>query len=166
MESDFFYMQQALALARQAGAEGEVPVGAVLVAQGVVIGRGANCPIGQCDPSAHAEIQALRAAARAMGNYRLVDSVLFVTIEPCAMCWGALVHARVAEVVYAACEPKAGVVSTQSDWLNSAWSNHRINIRHGPCSDEASALMQAFFAERRTGKKRLKQAAADGAPEG
>ncbi|HNG59755.1 MAG TPA: nucleoside deaminase, partial [Cellvibrionaceae bacterium] len=88
-------MRQALELARQAGVAGEVPVGAVLVWQGEVIGRGANCPIGQCDPSAHAEIQALRAAGRATGNYRLVDSVLYVTIEPCAMCWGALVHARV-----------------------------------------------------------------------
>lgn len=156
MASDVLYMQQALELARQAGGEGEVPVGAVLVWQGQVIGRGANCPIGQCDPSAHAEIQALRAAGQATGNYRLVDSVLYVTIEPCAMCWGALVHARVAEVVYAASEPKAGVVSTQSAWMNADWSNHRIAIRQGPCGEEASALMQAFFAQRRQGKKRLK----------
>lgn len=156
MESDFIYMQEALALARLAGAAGEVPVGAVLVYQGQVIGRGANCPIGQCDPSAHAEIQALREAGRATGNYRLVDTVLYVTIEPCTMCWGALVHARVAEVVYAANEPKAGVVSTQSAWVNSDWSNHRIAIRQGPCGEEASALMQSFFAERRRGKKRLK----------
>jgi tRNA(adenine34) deaminase len=149
-------MQEALALARLAGAAGEVPVGAVLVYQGQVIGRGANCPIGQCDPSAHAEIQALREAGRATGNYRLVDTVLYVTIEPCTMCWGALVHARVAEVVYAANEPKAGVVSTQSAWVNSDWSNHRIAIRQGPCGEEASGLMQSFFAERRRGKKRLK----------
>lgn len=131
-------------------------MGAVLVWQGAIIGRGANCPIGQCDPSAHAEIQALRQAGRATGNYRLVGSVLYVTIEPCAMCWGALVHARVAEVVYAASEPKAGVVSTQGAWLNAHWSNHRIEIRQGPCAEEASALLQAFFAERRERKKRLK----------
>ena len=126
-------------------------MGAVLVSQGAVIGRGANCPIGQCDPSAHAEIQALRAAGRATGNYRLVDGVLYVTIEPCAMCWGALVHARVAQVVYAACEPKAGVVSTQSTWMNSGWSNHRIEIRQGPCG-ENQRLDAAFLLRAAAGK--------------
>jgi tRNA(Arg) A34 adenosine deaminase TadA len=156
VELDLYFMQQALELARSAGAQGEVPVGAVLVCDGVVIGRGANSPIGLCDPSAHAEIQALREAGRATGNYRLVGSVLYVTIEPCTMCWGALVHGRVAEVVYAAAEPKAGVVSTQAPWLNSAWSNHQILVRQGPLGEEASALMQRFFAERREGKKRLK----------
>ncbi|RYD96462.1 MAG: tRNA-specific adenosine deaminase [Sphingobacteriales bacterium] len=149
-------MQQALEQARIAGIQGEVPVGAILVSQGEVIGRGANCPIGQCDPTAHAEIQALRAAGRFTGNYRLVESILYVTIEPCAMCWGALVHGRVAEVVYAAAEPKAGVVSTQAHWLNSGWGNHRVLIRQGPCADEASELMQSFFAERRERKKQLK----------
>lgn len=156
--ADIEFMQQALALAKLAGDGGEVPVGAVLVWQGSVIGSGANGPIGQCDPTAHAEIQALREAGRATGNYRLVDSTLYVTLEPCAMCWGALVHARVAQVVYAAAEPKAGVFSTQSDWLNQAWSNHRILIRQGPLAEESSELLQAFFAERRAAKKRLKSA--------
>lgn len=158
MLADIEYMQQALALAKLAGEQGEVPVGAVLVWQGGVIGSGANGPIGQCDPTAHAEIQALREAGRATGNYRLVDSILYVTLEPCAMCWGALVHARVAQVVYAAAEPKAGVVSTQVDWLNGQWSNHRIVIRQGPLAEESSELLQAFFAERRAAKKRLKSA--------
>ncbi|HEY6528223.1 MAG TPA: tRNA adenosine(34) deaminase TadA [Cellvibrionaceae bacterium] len=150
-------MQQALEQANIAGAQGEVPVGAILVSQGEVIGRGANCPIGQRDPTAHAEIQALRAAGLFTGNYRLVGSILYVTIEPCAMCWGALIHGRVAEVIYAAAEPKAGVVSTQSDWLNSGWSNHRVHIRQGPLANEASELMQRFFAERRERKKQLKK---------
>jgi tRNA(adenine34) deaminase len=154
VDLDTLYMQQALEQANIAGAQGEVPVGALLVSQGEVIGRGANCPIGLCDPTAHAE--ALRAAGRFTGNYRLVGSVLYVTIEPCAMCWGALVHGRVAEVVYAAAEPKAGVVSTQAHWLNSGWSNHRIQIRQGPFANEASELMQRFFAERREKRKQLK----------
>jgi tRNA(adenine34) deaminase len=158
VQSDYDYMQQALSLAKIAGEQGEVPVGAVLVCQGVVIGRGANGPIGNCDPTAHAEIQALREAGRAIGNYRLVESILYVTLEPCAMCWGALVHARVAQVVYAAAEPKAGVLSTQAAWLNSNWSNHSIQIRQGPLAEESSELLQAFFALRRQAKKRLKSA--------
>lgn len=156
MSADLDFMQTALELARQASCQGEVPVGAVLVWQGAIIGRGFNQPIGLNDPTAHAEIQALRDAGRAINNYRLVDTTLYVTLEPCAMCWGALVHARVGEVVYAASEPKAGVLSTQADWLNGSWSNHRPVMRQGPMAQEAGQILTDFFARRREEKKLLK----------
>jgi tRNA(adenine34) deaminase len=164
MKTELDFMQSALELARQASCHGEVPVGAVLVCQGVIIGRGFNQPIGLNDPTAHAEIQALRDAGRAINNYRLVDTILYVTLEPCAMCWGALVHARVGEVVYAASEPKAGVVSTQADWLKANWSNHRPVIRQGPMAQEAGQILSDFFARRREEKKFLKAAHKDGPP--
>jgi tRNA(adenine34) deaminase len=158
MDADLEFMQAAMALAEQAGEQGEVPVGAVLVWQGRIIGRGFNNPIGLNDPTAHAEIQALRDAGRTVNNYRLVDSTLYVTLEPCAMCWGALVHARVSAIVYAASEPKAGVVSTQALWVNGAWSNHKVAISQGPLAQEAGQLLSDFFARRREEKKLLKGA--------
>ncbi len=149
-------MAEALRLAGLAAAAGEVPVGAVLVADGRIIGRGYNNPIGQKDPTAHAEILALRDAALHCNNYRLPHTRLYVTIEPCAMCYGALVHARVSEVYYGAPEPKAGVCSTQSHWLNGPWFNHRVRFEGGLCAPQATALMQAFFAARRQEKKALR----------
>ncbi len=155
-----FFMREALALAQQAAEAGEVPVGAVLVAGGEIVGRGFNNPITACDPTAHAEIVALRHAGQRLNNYRLPDTRLYVTIEPCAMCFGALVHARVAQVIYGASEPKAGVCSTQSHWVNGAWFNHQVQLEGGVCAAEAAELMQVFFAQRRLAKKVAKPGAA------
>lgn len=156
-------MQQALALARQAAEEGEVPVGAVVVLAGEVIGRGFNRPIGQCDASAHAEINALRDAGQRLGNYRLPDATLFVTIEPCTMCVGAMVHARIGRLVYGAPEPKAGAVSSQAQLLQADYWNHRVAVTGGVLADEASALMREFFASRRRAIKALKRRNGPGA---
>lgn len=150
-------MRQALSLARQAAAAGEVPVGAVVVRAGEVIGRGYNCPIGQCDASAHAEINALRDAGESQGNYRLPDATLFVTIEPCTMCVGAMVHARIGRLVYGAPEPKAGAVCSQAQLLQADYWNHRVAVTGGVLAQEASALMQDFFSSRRRAIKALKQ---------
>src|SRR5579863_5799251 len=123
---DTEFMQAALALARQAEAAGEVPVGAVLVKDGAIIGSGWNHPIGAHDPTAHAEVAALRAAAQALGNYRLTDTTLYVTLEPCAMCAGALVHARVKRLVYGASDPKAGAAGSVLDIVRAPALNHRL----------------------------------------
>lgn len=146
---DRAFMQEALALAAQGAALGEVPVGAVLVRDGEVLGRGFNQPIGLHDPSAHAEMQAVRAAARAVGNYRLPGSTLYVTLEPCSMCAGLLVHARVARVVYAASEPRAGVVASQGRFFEQAFLNHRVLVEGGLLAEESAALLRAFFRDRR-----------------
>jgi tRNA(adenine34) deaminase len=145
------FMLEALAEARRAGAEGEVPVGAVLVQDGVVVGRGSNRPLRSVDPTAHAEIVALRAAATALGNYRLVDTTLYVTVEPCLMCVGALVHARVGAVVYGAPEPKSGALGSTFDGLALPGLNHRFPVTGGVREDECRALLQAFFRVKRTG---------------
>lgn len=143
-------MKRALELAAQAGAAGEVPVGAVLVLDGVVIGEGQNEQVGASDPTAHAEILALRAAAAAQRNYRLPGSRLFVTLEPCSMCCGALVHARVAEVVFAAREPRAGAVVSTRALLDDPALNHRVAWREAEAFRDASAdLLRGFFRERR-----------------
>ena len=142
-------MQRALALAERAEAAGDVPVGAVLVRGGEVIGEGWNQPIAGCDPTAHAEIMALRDAARRAGNYRLPDTTLYVTIEPCAMCAGALVHARVARVVYGAREPKAGAVVSQATLLDAPYLNHRVSHEGGLCEAECAAVMSDFFRRKR-----------------
>jgi tRNA(adenine34) deaminase len=147
--SDEHWMRRALDLARRGDAAGEVPVGAVLVRDGEVIGEGWNAPIGRCDPSAHAEIVALRAAAAAAANYRLSGSTLYVTIEPCAMCAGALVHARVARLVFAAREPRAGAVVSQLALLDAAFLNHRVAWTEGVCAEEAARMLQDFFRRRR-----------------
>lgn len=147
--NDELYMQRALHLAQQAAALGEVPVGAVLVRDGAVIGEGYNRPISSNDPTAHAEVVALRDAASRTGNYRLPGVTLYVTIEPCTMCVGALVHARVARVVYGAPEPKAGVVSSNLQLLDAPHFNHRVCYEGGVLQDECSLLISEFFRARR-----------------
>jgi tRNA(adenine34) deaminase len=143
------WMAAALALAEQAAGQGEVPVGAVLVRDGEIIGEGWNRPIGSADPTAHAEVVALRDAARRAGNYRLAGSTLYVTIEPCTMCFGALMHARVASLVYGAREPRAGVCGSQLDLPAQTFYNHRLEVTGGVLAERSSALLKAFFADRR-----------------
>jgi len=143
-------MEQALDCAREAEALGEVPVGAVIVdAAGVLVARAANAPIAGHDPTAHAEILALRAAGRALGNYRLPGCVLYVTLEPCAMCVGALVHARVARIVYGAPDPKTGACGSVFDLASSPKQNHMIEVTGGVLAEESAALLKQFFAARR-----------------
>jgi tRNA(adenine34) deaminase len=146
---DAVFMRRALDLARQAAANGEVPVGALLVASGTVLGSGYNSPISQADPTAHAEIAALREAARAAGNYRLQDATLYVTLEPCIMCAGAIVHARVRRLVFGARDLRFGGVRSKFRLADSDLLNHQVEIDEGLLADEATALMQEFFRERR-----------------
>ncbi len=147
--SDADYMQRALELACDAAAAGEVPVGAVVVREGEVIGEGYNQPITSNDPTAHAEIIALRDAAAREGNYRLPGSTLYVTLEPCTMCVGAIVHARVERLVFAAREPRAGVVVSQGSDLDREFYNHKVTWEEGPLAADSAALLQGFFRERR-----------------
>lgn len=148
--SDETFMQHALQLAWRAWEEGEVPVGALLVRDGEVIGEGWNRPVGTHDPTAHAEIQALRAAGNAMGNYRLPGTTLYVTLEPCAMCAGAIVHARVARVVFGATDPRAGAAGSVFDLLPSnSRFNHRTVCEGGVLATEAGQMLKEFFRERR-----------------
>jgi tRNA(adenine34) deaminase len=142
-------MREALEEARKAFDAGEVPVGAVVVLHGHVVGRGFNQPISAADPTAHAEVLALRDAARAIANYRLVGSTVYVTIEPCLMCVGAMVHARVATLVYGALEPKAGAVVSSCQALENPSLNHRIEVEGGVLEDECRAVIQEFFKSRR-----------------
>ncbi len=142
-------MRTALALAQQARERGEVPVGAVVVVGDAVIGEGYNQPISANDPTAHAEIVALRDAARRLGNYRLTDAVLYVTIEPCLMCVGAMVHARIARVVYGTREPKAGAIESAMRAHEIPSLNHRMEATGGVLEAECRELMQQFFADRR-----------------
>jgi tRNA(adenine34) deaminase len=143
-------MEQALACAREAEVAGEVPVGAVIAASsGAVIARAANAPIARQDATAHAEVLALRAAGRALGNYRLPGCTLYVTLEPCPMCVGALVHARVARIVYGAADPKTGACGSVFDLATNARLNHRIEVAGGVLADECAALLKQFFAGRR-----------------
>lgn len=143
------YLERALALAEAAARQGEVPVGAVLVYDGAVIGEGWNRPISSSDPTAHAEIVALRAAAASRRNYRLPGSTMYVTLEPCAMCSGALIHARVARVVFGAFDPRTGAAGSTLDVLNTERLNHRVEIRGGVLAEVAAAQLQAFFKARR-----------------
>jgi len=147
--ADEHYLERALALAEAAARMGEVPVGALVVRDGVVLGEGWNRPIASHDPTAHAEIVALRAAAAAVGNYRLPGATLYVTLEPCAMCSGALIHARVARVVFGAWDPKTGAAGSQLDVLNTTRLNHVVEIRGGVLADVAAMQLQAFFRARR-----------------
>lgn len=150
---DILFMRRALELARQAEAAGEVPVGAVLVRDGRIIGEGANQPIGGHDPSAHAEIVALRAAGQAEQNYRLPGTTLYVTLEPCPMCAGAIVHARVARVVYAARDPRTGAAGSVFDLLPSDERfNHRTAAEGGLLAEEAGQMLRDFFRARRVRK--------------
>lgn len=148
--SDRYFMQLALQQAAQGAALGEVPVGAVLVQAGEVVGQGFNQPISLHDPSAHAEMQAIRMAARQLGNYRLPDTTLYVTLEPCSMCAGLLVHARIARVVYAATEPRAGMAVSQGRFFEQPFLNHRVVVEGGVLADESAALLRDFFRQRRT----------------
>jgi tRNA(adenine34) deaminase len=149
-EDDRAFMTQALDCARAAYGRGEVPVGAVLVGPGAeVLARAANAPIASHDPTAHAEIVALRAAGQVAGNYRLPGCTLYVTLEPCAMCVGALVHARVARVVYAVPDPKTGACGSVFDLVASPHMNHRMLVSGGVLAEESAALLRRFFAERR-----------------
>ena len=144
-------MREALVEARRAADRGEVPVGAVVVLDGVIVGRGGNQPIGSIDPTAHAEIVALRDAAQRVGNYRLTGADLFVTVEPCVMCAGAMVHARIGRLVYGAPEPRTGAVHSALAVLDAPSLNHRVDVTAGVLESECRALMQAFFSERRAG---------------
>jgi len=143
------WMRRALALADRAANEGEVPVGAVLVHEGRLLGEGWNQMIAAQDPTAHAEIVALRDAARVAGNYRLPGSTLYVTLEPCTMCAGAMVHARVAQLVFGAREPRAGVVCSTGNLLDEPWFNHRVQWLGDVLAEESAARLQAFFQARR-----------------
>ncbi len=142
-------MREALRLAAGAAAQGEVPVGAVVVLDDVIVGRGYNRPITGVDPTAHAEIVALRQAAAYTGSYRLTGASLYVTIEPCTMCAGALVHARIARLVFGAREPRAGAVVSTAQVLAAPGLNHRVEVVEGVLADEAQQLMQEFFRSRR-----------------
>ncbi|HWV17403.1 MAG TPA: tRNA adenosine(34) deaminase TadA [Rhodocyclaceae bacterium] len=144
------FMRVALELARTAGSLGEVPVGAVVVKDGEIVGRGYNQPIGKHDPTAHAEVMALRDAARTLGNYRLPGCTLYVTLEPCVMCTGAIMHARVARVVFGATDPKTGVAGSVINLYTEARLNHHANIEGGVLAGECGALLSAFFAARRS----------------
>ena len=143
-------MQQAIAQARNAWALGEVPVGAVVVKDGEVIATGFNQPIGKHDPTAHAEIMALRAAASVLGNYRLPGCELYVTLEPCVMCSGAMMHARLARVVFGASDPKTGACGSIVNLFEQEKLNHHTEVTGGVLADECGGLLSAFFAERRS----------------
>lgn len=156
---DVEFMQRALVLAERAAEAGEVPVGAVVVLDGEVIGEGWNRPISGHDPCAHAEIMALRAAAARQQNYRLPGAVLYVTIEPCTMCAGAIVHARIARVVFGATEPKAGAVISNARIFDQSWLNHWPEYTGGVLAHQCSARISAFFRQRREQKKHAKVAA-------
>jgi tRNA(adenine34) deaminase len=146
---DELWMEEALRAARRALEAGEVPVGAVVVCQGSIVGRGWNRNIADSDPSAHAEILALRDAGTALGNHRLADCALFVTIEPCAMCAGAMVHARIKRVIYGALDPKAGAVESVMQVLNHPRLNHRMEVSGGVLAGRCAELLQDFFRNRR-----------------
>jgi tRNA(adenine34) deaminase len=152
--SDAAWMQQALAQAQIAAERDEVPVGAVLVdAAGELIAAGHNQPISACDPSAHAEIVVLRAAAQKLGNYRLPDTTLYVTLEPCTMCVGALVHARVGRLVYGAAEPKTGAIESAQRLFETGKFNHQPELKAGVLANECSALLSQFFAKKRSARE-------------
>jgi tRNA(adenine34) deaminase len=147
--ADADFMRQALLLAAAAGQRHEVPVGAVLVLEERVIALGSNCPIATHDPTAHAEIEALRAGGKALGSYRLTDTTLYVTLEPCAMCAAAIVHARVRRVVFGAWDPRAGAAGSIVDIFRLPALNHRVDVFGGVLSEECGVLLQEFFAQRR-----------------
>ena len=148
-------MHAALAEARKAMAKDEVPIGAVIAIDGAIVAAAFNQPISTVDPTAHAEIRAIRAAAQAVGNYRLTGATLCVTVEPCAMCVGAMVHARIGTLIYGAPEPKTGAVVSTLQLVDDPSWNHRITVVAGVMSEECRALLQDFFKEKRKGKKGL-----------
>ena len=147
--TDEEYMTAALLLAKEAGYAGEVPVGAIVIKDGEIVGTGYNAPIGNHDPTAHAEIQALRAAAKTLGNYRLIGCELYVTLEPCAMCTGAIQHARIARLVYGASDPKTGACGSVVDLMGEPMLNHHTQVVSGVMAEECGSLLSQFFVERR-----------------
>jgi len=147
--TDVAWMSRALELARLAAARGEVPVGAVIVRDGVILGEGHNLTVTEADPTTHAEVVAIRRAAAALGDWRLLDCTLYVTLEPCAMCAGAIVLARIPRVVFGAHDPKAGMVESLGRLLQDARLNHRCEVSSGVLAAESSALIRSFFQERR-----------------
>jgi len=147
--SDEIFMREALALAVEAAAAGEVPVGAVVVKDGAVVGRGYNRPVAGRDPTAHAEVMALRDAAGRIGNYRLADCILYVTLEPCAMCAGAIMNARISRVVYGAADPKSGACGSVVDLFGENRLNYHTTVVAGVMAEEAAKLLQDFFSARR-----------------
>ena len=150
MTTESQFMREAIVEAQSAARAGEVPIGAVVVQNGEIVGRGQNRVLRDLDPTAHAEIVAMRAAAQALKNYRLTGCELYVTLEPCAMCAGAMIHARLARLVYAASDPKAGAVSSVLEVLNHPRLNHVMSVDAGVLGDEAGALLREFFRERRS----------------
>ena len=146
---DLKHMHRALELAREAAANGEVPVGALIVREGHVLGEGYNTPIWAHDPSAHAEINAIRDAARRVGNYRLTDATLYVTLEPCCMCAGAIVHSRIKRVVYGADDPRTGAVRSKFELLTSPALNHQCEWHAGVEAQTSATMLREFFARRR-----------------
>ncbi|WP_255359271.1 tRNA adenosine(34) deaminase TadA [Plesiomonas sp. ZOR0011] len=154
-----FWMRHAMTLAAKAEAEGEVPVGAVLVLDGQVIGEGWNRSIGQHDPTAHAEMMAIRQGGKVVQNYRLLDAVLYVTLEPCAMCSGAMVHGRIRQLVFGASDLKTGTAGSVMNLLREPHFNHQLEVLGGVLADECGAQLSAFFRRRRAEKKALRQAA-------
>lgn len=156
MHSDEHYMREAILLAQQAAQRGEVPVGAVVVHEGEIIGRGSNAPIALHDPSAHAEMLALRDAARHLQNYRLPEVSLYVTLEPCSMCAGAMMHARVTRLVYGASDAKTGVAGSVLNLFAHPQLNHHTLVTSGVLASECSAMLSAFFAQRRAQQKGLR----------
>lgn len=155
--SDQYWMCQALRLALRAQEEGEVPVGALLVLDNQVIGECWNRPIGRHDPTAHAEIMALRQGGAVLQNYRLLNATLYVTLEPCVMCAGAMVHSRIRRLVYGAADEKTGAVGSLMDILRHPGMNHQVEIASGVLADECAAMLSHFFRLRREQKKALKQ---------
>jgi tRNA(adenine34) deaminase len=149
LAQDQSFMRRALELARNAQALGEVPVGALIVLDGAIVGEGFNCPISSKDPTAHAEVQALRAAAQALGNYRLPGCTLYVTLEPCVMCAGAIMHARLARLVFGASDPKTGACGSVLDLLAEQRLNHHTELVRGVLADECGQRLREFFAQRR-----------------
>ncbi|GAB7546324.1 tRNA adenosine(34) deaminase TadA [Cupriavidus ulmosensis] len=160
LERERRYMQAALDEARLAEAAGEVPVGAVVVWNDTIIARGHNLPIRSVDPSAHAEMQALRAAARVIGNYRMPECELYVTLEPCVMCSGAILHARIRHVVFGATDPKTGAAGSVLNLFEQAQLNHQTTIAGGVMADECSRMLKDFFGGRRRAQKAAQKAAA------
>lgn len=152
-DADLAFMTEALSLAAQGAMANEVPVGALVVVDGVIVGRGFNQPIGSHDPTAHAEVVALRDAAQTIGNYRLPGATLYVTVEPCAMCAGAIQHARIARVVYGASEPKTGACGSVVDLFAETRLNHHAEVEGGLMAEESAALISAFFQRRRAESK-------------
>jgi tRNA(adenine34) deaminase len=148
-KTDAGWMREALSLARRAGISGEVPVGAVVVRDEILIGRGWNHPIAAHDPSAHAEIIAMREAALALQNYRLADTTLYVTLEPCAMCAGAMVHARIRRLVFGALDPRAGAAGSIFNITQTPALNHRVDITSGVLAEQCGELLKSFFSRRR-----------------